>query len=329
MLGGTHRHGSGVGIDLGHVSRFAVDSRCIDTEPLALSDGEPVDAFVLGQFGTGVGVDDLAGPDTDRGTQERSGVTGGDEADVMRIGLVGNGQAARSGLFPDLVLGCVAHREHRPRQLLRRQHGEHVRLVFVVVDRPTQPTAFEPCVMAGGNRVEAQGDGAFGQCRELDLLVAGQAGIGGLPGRVRRNELVDDVIFEAVGEIPDVEGDSENIRGPPGIRRVLPRAASSGSGPQCAGRSGQGQVYPDHVVSGGHRPCGSHRRVDTTTHCCEYSHQRSPAIAVAIPAARARETTSPMTAPTASMSSLVVEGASENRSELRARAVDTPIAVST
>ena len=92
-----------------------------------------------------------------------------------------------------------------------------------MVDGPAQLTVVEAGrVATGGHRIEAQGDRALGQREELDLLVAGQAGIGRLPRSVGGHELVDDVVLEPVGEVPDIERDPEYVRGTTRIGGVLP-----------------------------------------------------------------------------------------------------------
>ena len=154
-------------------------------------------------------------------------------------------------------------------------------------------------------------------------------GLGVWSGGIGGNELVDDVVLEAIGEVPDIERDPEDIGRSTRIGGVLTRTTSARTGPERTGRSRQRQVHPDDLVAGLDGTGRGNGRVDATAHRSKYPHQRSPAMAVAIPAACARATTSPITAPTASISSAVVDGASEKRRELRASAVDTPIAVST
>src|SRR5690606_7981507 len=93
LLGGTHPHGAAVRVDRGDVPGPAVRTRPGDPEPLALADGEPVHTVVLGELGA-AGVDDRTAPHPDPGAQERPGVAGRDEADVVAVRLVGDREAA-------------------------------------------------------------------------------------------------------------------------------------------------------------------------------------------------------------------------------------------
>ena len=68
-LGAADPDGAGVGLDRGDVARTAVGAGTGDAETLALSDGETVDAFVLGEDLTRIVVDDSTRPDAaSRGT---------------------------------------------------------------------------------------------------------------------------------------------------------------------------------------------------------------------------------------------------------------------
>src|SRR5690606_1583733 len=311
-------------LDADGVAGRGVGGGGADAEALALPDGEAVHAVVAGGLGARLGVDDRAGPGRDPGAEERAGVAGGDEADVVAVRLVGDPQPAGGGLGPDRGLRGVADREHRVRQLVAGEHREDVRLVLVRVDGPAQLTGDEPGVVAGADRVEAQRERLLQQRGELDPLVAPQARVGRAPLRVRGDEVVDDVLAEAGGEVPDVERDADHVGGPAGVGGVLARAAAAGAAAQGVGGLRQREVHAHHVV-----PCvdGSgrgHRRVDATAHRGEDPHR-----ATAAPARRARSTTAPMTDATASTSAAVEVWPRENRSEPRAVASSAPIASST
>ncbi|SLC81659.1 Uncharacterised protein [Mycobacteroides abscessus subsp. massiliense] len=237
---------------------------------------------------TAVGVHHIPTAHADPCTQERLGITGRNEADVMTVRLVRHQQAALFRLGPDIGFGTVAHREHRAAQLFWCQHPQHVRLVLVRVHRAAQPAILQTRVMARGHRVEAQRDGPICQRRELDLLVAFHARIRGAALGVRLNEIVDDILFESISEIPYIERDSEHIGDAPRIGGVLLGAASARSRAQCARRGRQRQVHTDHLVSGVDHAGGSHRGVDSPAHGGKNFHDRPPALARA--AARARGT---------------------------------------
>ncbi len=73
---------------------------------------------------------------------------------------------------------------------------------------------------------EAERDGPVQDRRELDLLVAPDARVGGPAGRVLGYEVPDDVGVEPFGHVPDVERDADHVGGAAGVPRVLQRAAA-------------------------------------------------------------------------------------------------------
>ena len=129
-------------------------------------------------------------------------------------------------------------------QLLGRQHAQHVGLVLVAVDGAAQPAAGQPRVVAGRDGVEAERQRASGQRGELDLLVAAQARVGCLAAGVGRHEVVDHVLVEPVGEVPDVERDAEHVGDAAGVAGVLDRAAAARAGAQRAGRGDSARCTP-------------------------------------------------------------------------------------
>ena len=103
----------------------------------------------------------------------------------------------RAASCPDLLLGHLAEREHAVRQLIRRQHRQHVGLVLGRVDGPVQDPVQQPDVVPGGHRVEAERDRPVQQRGELDLLVAPQARVRGATGGVLGEEVGDHVLDES------------------------------------------------------------------------------------------------------------------------------------
>ena len=99
------------------------------------------------------------------------------------------------------------------RELRLRQHGQHIGLVFGRVDCAVQFVAVgrlvNPGVVTGADRVEAECDGSLEDGGELDALVAAKAGVGGAAGGVLGDEVVDDLLGEPLGDIPDVVRDAE------------------------------------------------------------------------------------------------------------------------
>ena len=82
-------------LDVQHVARPAVRGGPVDPQPLALPDRERERPVVRPEH-RAVGVDDGAGPLTERAAQEAGGVAVRDEADVVAVRLVGDGEPARA-----------------------------------------------------------------------------------------------------------------------------------------------------------------------------------------------------------------------------------------
>ena len=177
-------------------------------------------------------------------------------------GLSGHAEAALRGFGADPVLGGVAEGEHGVRELVPGEHGQHVGLVLPLVDAAAQQAVLQPGVVAGAHRVEAERQGPVQDRRELDLLVAPDARVGGPAGRVLGHEVLDDVGVEPFGHVPDVERDADHVGGAAGVPRVLQRAAAPRTGPVGAGVGGQREMDRRHVVARVHGPCGGRRRIN-------------------------------------------------------------------
>jgi hypothetical protein len=109
-------------------------------------------------------------------------------------GLSATSRPRARGLLADLGLRRVPEREHRVRDLVLVQHREDVGLVLARVAGPLQRAAVvDPRVVAGADRVEAEGERPVEDRLELDLLVAAQARVGGPARRVLGDEVVDHV----------------------------------------------------------------------------------------------------------------------------------------
>ena len=126
--------------------------------------------------------------------------------------------------------------------------------------------------MAGAHGVEAERERLVQHCGELDLLVAAQAGIRRATRGVLVDEVVDHVGVEALGEIPDVERNADHVGGPPGVARVLDRAASARPGAEGLRVLGQRQMDPGHLMAGFDGPGSRDRRVDSAGHRRKNTH---------------------------------------------------------
>src|ERR1700722_10764974 len=96
----THPDGPGVGVDRGDVAGAAVGSWSSDAQAFALADGESVYPVVGGQY-RAVRIDHGTAAHPDAIAEEGLGVAGRDEADVMAVGLFGDGQTAARRLRAD------------------------------------------------------------------------------------------------------------------------------------------------------------------------------------------------------------------------------------
>src|ERR1019366_10464512 len=103
---------------------------------------------------------------------------------------------------------------------------QHVRLVLGLVDATAQGAIGQPGVMSRAYRVEAQRDSPVEDRRELDLLIAAQAWVGGAAARVLGDEILDHVAVEALSHVPDVERDADDAGGAAGGARAAPAAAA-------------------------------------------------------------------------------------------------------
>ena len=215
----------------------------------------------------------LAGRAAQAALEEAPGIAVGDEAHVVAVRLVRDAEAAIGGFLADLVLGGVAEREHGPPQLLTGQHGQHVRLVLSGVDAAHKPrqlrcsgNRLEPRVMASADRVEAERHRPVEHSRELDLLVAAQARIRRVAARVLVDEVLDDILVEPVGHVPDVERNADDVRGPARVAGVFERAAATRPAPVRARVARQRQVDAGDVVASLGGPRRRDGRVDAAGH---------------------------------------------------------------
>ena len=120
--------------------------------------------------------------------------------------------------------------------------------------RCSAPVA-DPRVVAGADRVEAEGEGPVEHRRELDLLVAAQARVGRPARRVLGDEVVHHVAGEPLGHVPDVERDADHVGGAAGVARVLDRAAAACPGPVGLRIRRQRQVDAGNLMTGVDRAC--------------------------------------------------------------------------
>ncbi len=113
-------------------------------QPLALADGEMLDAIVLAHH-RAVGQHDLTLAGRQVGIEEglhRAVVIG--QAEILAFGFPGGAQAEGFGFQPGVGLGEFTEGEHQPRQHRLGQVVEEIALVFVDIE------AAQQLVAAGG-----------------------------------------------------------------------------------------------------------------------------------------------------------------------------------
>jgi hypothetical protein len=123
-------------------------------------------------------------------------------------------------------------------------------------------------IVSGAHGVEAQGNGLFQQGSELDPLVAAHAGVGRTAGCVLVDEVLDDVFLEALGEVPHVVRDAQDVTRAPGVAGILDGAAAAAAGTQGAWHPRQRQVDPDDVMPRLNGAGGGYGGVNSAAHGC-------------------------------------------------------------
>ena len=122
---------------------------------------------------------------------------GRDKANLLALGLVGNGEAKGTRQRAYFLLVNVGEREERAFQLVLLHGPQDVGLVLPMVTSAAQHVTPGPRVLlaadvvAGGNVIGAENGGAGEDRPELDVLVAAHAGVrgaarAGTRGRNRR-----------------------------------------------------------------------------------------------------------------------------------------------
>ena len=213
-----------------------------DAQALALADGEVGDAVVTAED-FAIGGDQLAGGVGERaallfhvGGEELLVVTAGDEADLLGVGLFGQGQAMLAGHFAHFGLGEAAEREQSSRELLLGEAEEEVGLVLGSIRGALEDPALADGVelvdgvVAGGDAACADGAGGLEQRVELEVVVAERAGDGRAAVEILVDEGADDILLEALLLVDDVVGNAEVLGDAAGVIDIIQGAAAAGLG---------------------------------------------------------------------------------------------------
>jgi hypothetical protein len=129
----------------------------------------------------------------------------------------------------------------------------------------------DPCVVAGGDRIEAEQIGALAQAGELEVAVALDARVRREAVPVRLDVRIDHVPVEVVGEVEHEVVDAELLGDAAGVVDVGDAAAAG-----VAVAAPQPHRDADHLVPGGEQLGGGDRRVDPAAHRAQHLHGVPP-----------------------------------------------------
>jgi len=170
------------------------------------------------------------------GGEELLVVATGNEADLLRVWLLGKRKAALASHFADLGFGELAEREKGAGKLLLGETEEEVRLILCQVGGPLENPAlaggvvFIDRVVAGGDAACADGAGRLDERVELEVVVAERAGNGRASVEILVDEGTNDVALEAVLLVDDVVRNSQVLGYAAGVVYVIQRTAAAGLG---------------------------------------------------------------------------------------------------
>ena len=245
-----------------------------DPEPAALPDREGVRAAVAPEDAA-VAVDHVtrARPLATVAGEEAVAIGAGQEAQVLRVGLVRDHEPGRAGAGPHLGLAQRPEREAQPRQRGRRDRAEHVRLVLGRVGGGAQQRTLAVVgharVVPGGQRRRAHAVGQREHVVQAHGAVAAHARVRRLARGVRGQERVDDAGAEAVPQVEREVRQAEPVRERPRFAHGRRRAARALGvvlrvGPQL-------DRHRDHVVA----RLGAEQRHDGRVDAAAHGHERA------------------------------------------------------
>ena len=223
-------HARPLGVDVHDVERLARG----DADAAALADREAQNAVMAAEHAA-VDVDDVA---------RRGGIRlqlGDDvgvfalrhEADVLAVGLGGDGQAHALGDGADLGLGHAAQRKAQIVDLLLRGGKQEIALVAVGVDRAEQramrAVGAAADIVAGRQRVGAEIARGLQKVGELDGLVARNARDRRLAGDIAFSERVDHRLAEPLLIVEHIVRDAERLGHAARVGDILAGAARAGA----------------------------------------------------------------------------------------------------
>ena len=233
-LARTDRHRVGHRRDVEHVARLAVVGRHAEPQPAALADGELVACpSCVADRARRPRPRSRPGRAPSRRVRKPAVSPSAMKQMSWLSGLSATARPRRSASARTSALSRVAQREQArpscPAVSTPSTYDWSLAGSTARCSSDAGPALDQPGVVTGAHRVEPQGERPVQHGRELDLLVAAQAGVRRPAGGVLGDEVVHHVGGEPVGQVPDVERDAEDVGGPAGVVGVLLGAAAAGA----------------------------------------------------------------------------------------------------
>src|SRR5690606_1519382 len=208
--------------------RLLAPAHAAELEAAALAQGEVEHAGVFAQH-PALRIADLAAARRDVLREELAEIALADETDAGGVLLGRRRQARFGGQRAHLLLAQSTEREARRRQLLLAKQMQEVALVLVAVDRaqqaPRGPVAFDPRVVAGGDRPGAERARGVEEMPELDLAIAKHVRVRRAAGGVLCDEVLEHAVPVFARKIAEVQGDAEASADGDRVAAVVRRAA--------------------------------------------------------------------------------------------------------
>src|SRR6266851_6717465 len=217
LLPPPHHQPVGRSVDFQHVPRAGLVQVA---EPAALAHRVESRAAMAAELATRL-VDHRTRAHGQALRQVSRGLAPRDEADLLALGLVGDGQPKLARVLAHLPLGHTAERKADPAEPLTVEVVEHVRLVFRGIGSGVELRSAvdldDACVMTGGELVEAELQHSREHEVEADERIAAEAWVRSPPLEVVAMKGLDDPLTELGLEVPAVIRNAEQRRDPASV----------------------------------------------------------------------------------------------------------------
>src|SRR5918997_6136251 len=230
-----------------------------DAYPAPLSDRKVDHAGVTAEYPPFV-VDDVSWLRCHLLANKAAVVPIGDKADILALRGVGDGESPLFGDDADVRLTVIAEGEDRTRKELPRHGPEDVGLILALVQGARKRGAFfHPGVVPRRQVVESELVREERRRVELDVCVAGDAGVGRLALVVGADEVLHDAPVEEVLEVEREVRQSHPMRRVAGEEHGVRRAARTAAPLAVV----QPESHGRDVVAGFLEEQGRDRRIDS------------------------------------------------------------------